>query len=234
MKTERGKKPGNRHQEKRAEMGGIIYSLADDGNKKLSEHFTLREFACRDGSDGVKVDSKLLELLEKIRSRFGSPVTITSAYRTAAYNKKVGGAAQSRHLTGKAADIRVEGASFREVAVCAQELGAGGIGLYEYEGGFTHVDVRQGFSLWLQKSKNGSAVSVSGFEAAQPETAEEERKEEKPLVKSEPSAWAQEAAAWALKEGLIRGDENADPHWQEALTREQLAVILKRLYDKLS
>ncbi|SMC79828.1 YcbK family protein [Papillibacter cinnamivorans] len=215
-------------------MSVNVYSLAADKDRKLSEHFSLREFACRDGSDEVKVDSDLVELLEKIRSRFGAPVTISSAYRTAAYNKKVGGAAQSQHLYGKAADIRVQGAAFRGVAACAEDLGAGGIGLYEYEGGFTHVDVRRGRARWLQISKSGSAVSVDGFPWPETETAEKEKKEERTVAKSSPSGWAEEAAGWAQEKGLIKGDETGDCRWQDALTREQLAVILRRIFEMLS
>ncbi len=43
-----------------------------------------------------------------------------------------------------------------------------------------------------------------------------------------PSEWAKEACAWAVEEGLFRGDENGDMHWQEPVTRETLAVILMR------
>ncbi len=38
-----------------------------------------------------------------------APIVINSAFRSAAVNKAVGGAATSNHLTGCAADIRVSG-----------------------------------------------------------------------------------------------------------------------------
>ena len=43
------------------------YSLAREGDKLLSPHFRVREFACRDGADLVKIDTDLVELLERIR-----------------------------------------------------------------------------------------------------------------------------------------------------------------------
>ena len=68
------------------------YSLARDGEKQLSANFKVREFYCRDGSDPIFVDSELVQCLQKIRNHFGKPVHITSGYRTATYNKAVGGA----------------------------------------------------------------------------------------------------------------------------------------------
>ena len=41
------------------------YSLARDGALHLTPHFRVREFACRDGADLVKIDTDLVELLER-------------------------------------------------------------------------------------------------------------------------------------------------------------------------
>ena len=59
------------------------WSRTRDGTRKLSANFTVAEFACKDGSDPVFVDSSLAALLQKIRDHFGRPVVITSGYRTA-------------------------------------------------------------------------------------------------------------------------------------------------------
>lgn len=67
------------------------YSLAREGDKLLSPHFRVREFACRDGADLVKIDTDLVELLERIRTAACGAVTVNSGYRTASYNQKVGG-----------------------------------------------------------------------------------------------------------------------------------------------
>ena len=68
------------------------YSLAKDGNKKLSANFAVKEFRCKDGTDPIFIDDVLVKLLQNIRNHFGKAVTITSAYRTAAHNKAVKGA----------------------------------------------------------------------------------------------------------------------------------------------
>lgn len=130
------------------------YSTLKNGNKRLSEHFEVREFACRDGSDPVFVDSELVRVLQNIRDHFGEPVVITSAYRTAAHNKAVGGAAYSQHLYGKAADIQVQGISVEQVYAYADKLltGRGGVGIYPpglgRANGWVHVDVRKEKSRW--------------------------------------------------------------------------------------
>jgi hypothetical protein len=46
--------------------------------------------------------------LEVLRERSGGPVRINSGYRSPQLNKKIGGVPTSNHLTGCAADIRVE------------------------------------------------------------------------------------------------------------------------------
>ena len=124
-----------------------VYSLAKDGSKQLSAHFKVREFACSDGSDAVFISPELVEILEKIRAHFGRPVHINSAYRTPAKNKAVGGAAQSQHMYGLAADITIQGVTPSQIASYAETLlpGTGGIGIYK---SFCHVDVRKTKSRW--------------------------------------------------------------------------------------
>ncbi len=117
------------------------YSLKKDKDLKLSKNFKLAEFACTDKSDEVLVSDELVGLLQNVRDHFGKPVVITSAYRTASHNKKVGGASNSRHLTGEAADFVVSGVSPAKVGYYLEALSAPGIGIY-VSGGFVHVDVR--------------------------------------------------------------------------------------------
>jgi uncharacterized protein YcbK (DUF882 family) len=123
------------------------YSKAKDGNKKVSKNFTVKEFACTDGSDPIFIDSELVTVLQKIRDHFGKSVKITSAYRTPPKNKAVGGKVYSMHLYGKAADIKINGVAPKTVAAYAEKLmpKKGGIGIYKT---FTHIDVRPSKSRW--------------------------------------------------------------------------------------
>lgn len=130
------------------------YSYAKDGSKALSKNFHAREFRCKDGSDPIFVDTDLVNVLQQIRDHFGKPLTITSAYRTAAHNKAVGGATYSQHCYGMAADIRVQGVSVESVAAYAETLlkNKGGIGRYPAKAGrsigWVHIDVRTTKSRW--------------------------------------------------------------------------------------
>lgn len=140
------------------------YSKARDGSKKLSANFTVAEFYCHDGSDVIVVDDALVALIQKIRDHFGRAVNITSAYRTAAWNKKQGGAQNSYHSRGMAADIQIAGVSPIAIALYAQSIGAGGIGLYLYSGGmFVHVDNRSSKTRWVQATKSGGYTVVASI-----------------------------------------------------------------------
>ena len=133
------------------------YSLAREGDKLLSPHFRVREFACRDGSDPIFVEEELAALLEAIRLHFGRPVAITSGFRTAAHNAAVGGSKSSQHLLGRAADFYVEGVPVATVAAYVETLlpGRGGIGRYPKDAkhpkrmtGWVHIDTRTNKSRW--------------------------------------------------------------------------------------
>lgn len=123
------------------------YSKKKDGNSKLTQNFRVKEFVCSDGSDPIFISPELVSVLQNIRAHFGKPVTITSAYRTPAHNKKVGGVTDSMHLYGAAADITVKDISPEQVAQYAEKLltGKGGIGVYKT---FVHIDVRSTKARW--------------------------------------------------------------------------------------
>ncbi len=130
-----------------------IYSRRKDGGKKISANFRVREFASHDGADEVRIDTRLVALLQQIRDKFGKAVVINSGYRTKKHNKAVGGASNSYHTQGKAADIAVKGVSARRVAQYAEIAGASGIGWYEVDG-FTHIDTRSNRYFWKDSGGN--------------------------------------------------------------------------------
>ena len=74
----------------------------------------------------------------------------------------MGGAKASYHVKGMAADITVTGVSNRDVAIYAATV-TNGVGLYDYTGGFVHVDVRPKKYLWQQDGKNLKYYAVEGF-----------------------------------------------------------------------
>ena len=84
---------------------------------KLSEHFTLGEMTRSNSHpeiynvpthEAIANLKRVCEWLEVLRKRYGAPIIINSGYRSPQLNKKIGGVANSNHLTGCAVDIRVE------------------------------------------------------------------------------------------------------------------------------
>ena len=126
----------------------MIGFVSEDGENRITEHFKLKEFACKN-SEAVIVSEKLCYVLEAIRAHFGKPVVVTSGYRTPEYNAKVGGAAKSRHMLGIAADIQIAGVKPADVAAYARTLMPtyGGIGIYST---FTHIDIRSDIANWKE------------------------------------------------------------------------------------
>jgi uncharacterized protein YcbK (DUF882 family) len=122
----------------------LIFRMSSDSQKKVREHFTVKEFACKDGNNLVLIDEKLADLLEDIRKHFGKPVHINSAFRTESWNDAVGGSRYSRHLAGEAADIWVKNVKPHNVALYADSIlgKTGGIICYT---NFTHIDVRKSY-----------------------------------------------------------------------------------------
>ena len=121
----------------------------------LTENFSLKEFRCKDGTD-VPEDlmdnvTELAENLQVLREYIGKPIVVISGYRSPKYNRKIGGARRSQHMSAKAADIIVSGMSPDEVKEAIVQLikdgkmKKGGIGLYTT---FTHYDVRGRNARW--------------------------------------------------------------------------------------
>jgi uncharacterized protein YcbK (DUF882 family) len=75
---------------------------------QVSNHFHLAEFECpckKCDQELQYIDQELVAKLEKTRATYGSALKVNSGYRCPAHNKEVGGAADSAHVKGLAADI---------------------------------------------------------------------------------------------------------------------------------
>ena len=128
----------------------------------LSDHFDRSEFACSCcGKLPDPIPSRLIRALEELRALAGCPIHITSAYRCTEKNKAAGGARNSYHLSGEAADITFGGISPKAMYTLALSVKAfreGGIGIYpkyidrdgRTRGNFIHVDVRRGKARWAK------------------------------------------------------------------------------------
>ena len=124
-----------------------VYDAQSEGSCKVGQYFRAGEFKCNDGARVILIAPLLVEVLDELRDYMGCPLIVTSGYRTPAYNKKVGGAVNSQHMYGVAADVYPADKNIKKLHAQACKLlsGSGGIGLYPT---FVHVDVRQKASRW--------------------------------------------------------------------------------------
>jgi uncharacterized protein YcbK (DUF882 family) len=122
---------------------------------RITPNFDLFEFASKDGAafplDVLRNIGTTAQHLQKIRDKVGRPITINSGYRSPAHNRAVGGATNSTHLRGIAADIVVSGRSPNQMFTLIKsmmdsgEIPAGGLKAYQT---FLHVDFRGSFVTW--------------------------------------------------------------------------------------
>lgn len=100
--------------------------------------FSPREIASK-GEGEILIDDQALDKLQALRHNLGKPLVLTSAYRSPAHNKRVGGAKNSRHMQGDAFDVRMENHDPHEFEAAARAVGFTGFGYYP-KSGFMHVD----------------------------------------------------------------------------------------------
>ena len=106
-----------------------------------SKNFKESEFSCKCCGHYVP-NVALMIILEDVREQFGKPVSINSGTRCKKHNKSVGGADNSLHVTGHAADIVVKGIMPSAVSEYLSRTSYSHlIGLGSYNS-FTHVDTR--------------------------------------------------------------------------------------------
>jgi len=216
---------------------------------KISDNFALKEMQCKDNSDKVLYSTDLLDKLEEMRSYGGFTITINSGYRTAAYNKRIGGASASQHIKGTAADIVVKKdgkvVNARLVCCLAQTLGLKGIGYISANA--VHVDMRASGS-YRGDERSGYGNNVSDFYGyfglskidiekykAVEKTEEEDMTQEQfnkmmatylaQQAKLPPGDWSAKAREFVEDNKIFNGD-SAGLRYKSPCTREEMAQIL--------
>jgi hypothetical protein len=137
---------------------------------RLTENFTLEELTQSDyavrhsinnePSPAIVQNLRMLATgLEKIRNILGVPINVNSGYRGTELNRKLGGASNSAHLTGLAADFTAR--RFGSPLTIVKKLKDSGL-LYDqliYEGTWVHVsfDKKMRQQTLTATFKNGKA-----------------------------------------------------------------------------
>lgn len=102
------------------------------------KYFSIAEFLHSDAAEKYQVnnipaDVELLavltninalvnNVLDPLRAMIGRPIIITSGYRSQRVNELIGGSKTSQHLSGKAADIHVQGYTPQQMDVVYQTM----------------------------------------------------------------------------------------------------------------
>lgn len=118
-------------------------------DQQLTTNFKYSEFWCfgieppQEYFDNI---FKLANGLQKVRNVVNRPITINSGWRTPEHNTSVGGASNSQHLIGKAADVTIKGLAPKFANIYLAKYGNfNGFGIAI---NYTHVDIRDSFGIW--------------------------------------------------------------------------------------
>ena len=142
----------------------------------LSPHFSLAELvasqvATRKGIDNTPAPAivanltRLAALLEQVRALVGTPITISSGYRSPALNRAVGGAASSAHVLGLAADIGTNKLAPKALALLIRQSDIAFDQLI-YEGTWVHIALSAGAprrQVLTAKFAGGGVSYVAGI-----------------------------------------------------------------------
>ena len=142
----------------------------------LSPHFSLAELvssqvATRKGLDNAPTPAivanltRLAALLEQVRSLVGAPIAISSGYRSPALNRAVGGAANSAHVLGLAADISTAKLTPKALALLIRQSDIAFDQLI-YEGTWVHIALSVGAlrrQVLTAKFAGGGVSYVAGI-----------------------------------------------------------------------
>lgn len=120
--------------------------------QQLTENFTTAEFTCKCGCGLCDVDIPFVLKLQLLRTTMGFPLEVTSGCRCAARNAAEGGAKNSAHLVGKAADIKLGGPQAAKLVAEAIKAGFTGIGVKQhgsFPARFIHLDTgHDALTMW--------------------------------------------------------------------------------------
>lgn len=116
------------------------------------KYFKKSEFKCKCGRycNGypAEIDLGMVRTADAIRARLGKPVSVNSGLRCKQHNANVGGASNSQHMYGTAADLGCPaGVTPQKMYNIAEEImgDTGGLGLYSWG---IHIDSRKTKARW--------------------------------------------------------------------------------------
>ncbi|WP_052324276.1 D-alanyl-D-alanine carboxypeptidase family protein [Flavihumibacter sp. ZG627] len=146
--------PGDEYYDPNQSGNPLLDTSGNNRNILLSKNIQVGEIARSGGKlfDKARIDPELIKCLQAIRDKTGKPININSGYRSYGYNQQLQSksknvATKSQHMSGRAADIRINGMNGLEIARTALDAYGCNIGI-GLAPGFAHIDVRGRFNAW--------------------------------------------------------------------------------------
>ncbi len=116
--------------------------FASSGNAYRGYKQSWGTYVAHSNVDAFCISPRLRVALMEFEGHFGRKIVMSSGYRNASYNEKVGGADNSFHTKCMAADFFIPGVSKqRLIAYAMRNRNVGGLGCYPGRD-FIHIDVR--------------------------------------------------------------------------------------------
>jgi len=119
---------------------------------RITSNFKLAEFANTEDGGAMILNPNVIQfifMLQEFRAWYNRPMNITSGYRTKEFNKKCGGASNSYHLLGLAADFKLPEEYFSFNAARKNE--------------FLNNIKNKWYSICKNHCKNGSVIWYESF-----------------------------------------------------------------------
>ena len=117
----------------------------------MAKYFNDEEFVCKHCGKLPQhgMDNSLIETLDKLREELGEPLIVSSGYRCGVHNLNIGGAPNSYHTRGMAADVYINSDNYSvdQIRDMAFECGADTAVSYPDQG-FVHIDMRGYRANW--------------------------------------------------------------------------------------
>ncbi len=136
---------------------GVVWAIYRIKKSKMSKYFTFGELCHSDTAAALSIDNTptsavivnnldalMKNMLDPVREAYGDEIVVSSGYRCSALNKAVGGASNSQHLSGCAADLVGKNRTRDEVVrifLAALKVGGYDQLILEHSGGAVWVHV---------------------------------------------------------------------------------------------
>lgn len=137
--------------------------ITNTNNFKITDNFSAIEFSCKHCGELV-IDKSLVEKLQKFRNETKTSWHISSGYRCVINNKNCGGASNSLHTKGLAADIysNRDVPIFKYVPIILKYFSRVGIYAQSANSGFFHVDMstKNLPTYWICDRVNGDGKYI--------------------------------------------------------------------------